>query len=203
MRRSEKIAGVRAAPLVAVVIALAACGGNGGDDASTIPVGKVDPGTYKGEPFEPALRLTIAEQGWRALFAPEDDELAFEHEDGRFLAFTHATRVVDPKTGRDVPAPTDLAEWLRKHPALQPTQAVPISVGGSSGTRVDASPTQSDTDIFWYPSGAMHTVPQVRWRVFVVDAHGTPLTIVYAAPIASFDQALTQLEPLLESVEFD
>ena len=202
MRRSETIAGVRAAPLVAVVIALAACGGNGGDDASTIPVGKVDPGTYKGEPFEPALRLTIAEQGWRALFAPEDDELAFEHEDGRFLAFTHATRVVDPKTGRDVPAPTDLAEWLRKHPALQPTQAVPISVGDSSGTRIDASPTQSDTDIFWYPSGAMHTVPQVRWRVFVVDAHGTPLTIVYAAPIASFDRALTQLEPLLQSVEF-
>ena len=87
--------------------ALAACGGNGGDEAATIPVGTVDPGTYKSEPSEPALRL-IDEQGWRALFAPEDDELAFEHEDGRFLAFTRVTRVVDPRTGRDVPAPTDL-----------------------------------------------------------------------------------------------
>jgi hypothetical protein len=94
---------VRAAPLVAVVFALAACGGNGGDNAATIPAGLVDPGTYKSEPFEPA----------------------------------------------------------------------------------------------------MHTNPQVRWRVFVVDAEGTPLTIVYGAPTATFDQALTQVEPLLASIEFD
>lgn len=189
--------------LIVVVFALAACGGNGGDDETTFAVGTVDPGTYKSEPFEPGFRLTIEEPGWSAQFAPDNDELAFEHEDGRFLAFTRVTRVVDPKTRRDVPAPTDLAEWLREHPALQPTQAVPISVGDASGTRVDASATQDETDIFWYPSGAMHTNSDLRWRVFVVDADGTPLTIVYAAPIASFDEALTQLEPLLASIEFD
>ena len=194
---------MRAVPLIAFVIALAGCGGIGGDDAQAIPVGNVDPGSYKSEPFEPALRFTLDEQGWHSLFAPEDDELAFEHEDGRFLAFTHATRVVDPKTGRDVPAPADLADWLRKHPALQPTHAVPISVGGASGTRIDASATQSDTDIFWYPAGAMHTNPRVRWRIVVIDSEGAPLTIVYAAPTASFDRALVQFEPLLASIEFD
>jgi hypothetical protein len=60
---------VRAALLVAVVFALGACGGNGDDNAAAIPAGLVDPGTYMSEPFEPAMHLTIDEQGWRALFA--------------------------------------------------------------------------------------------------------------------------------------
>jgi hypothetical protein len=214
-----------AAALIAAAFALAACGGNEGDDAAPtagpatqptpatgttapaaptgIKAGLIDPGTYKSEPFEPALRLTIDEQGWLALFAPEDDELAFEHQDGRFLAFTRVTRVVDPQTNRDVPAPKDLAQWLREHPALQPTQAAPLTVGGASGTRIDAAPTKSDTDIFWYTGGAMHADPDVRWRVIVVDAGGTPLTIVIGAPKASFDQALTKIQPLLASIEFD
>ena len=206
--------------LAAVVFALVACGGDGGDASPSAAVetqapaettapaepriraGLVDPGTYATEPFEPALRLTINEQGWRALFPPEDDELAFEHEDGRFLAFTRVTRVVDPKTHNDVPAPKDLAQWLRKHPALQPTRAAPVSVGGASGTRVDAAPTKSETDLFWYGTGAMHTAPHVRWRVIHLDVGGTPLTIVIAAPKASFDQALAKTQPLLASVEF-
>jgi hypothetical protein len=187
---------------VAVSFVLAACGGND-REASPIQAGLVDPGTYESKPFEPAFLLTIDEQGWRALFAAEDDEIAFEHDDGRLLAFTRVTRVVDPKTGRDVQVPKDLAQWLSNHPALQPTRVAPISVGGASGTRIDAAPTRSETDIFWYPTGAMHADPDVRWRIIVLDAGGTPLTIVVGAPKASFDQAVKKTRPLLASIEFD
>ena len=187
---------------VAVAFAVAACGGNGAEPMR-IQAGLGDPGTYESEPFEPAFRLTIDEEGWRALFAAEDDEIAFEHEDGRFLAFTRVTRVVDPKTGRDVPVPKELAQWLRNHPALQPTRVAPISVGGANGTRIDAAPTRSETDIFWYPTGAMHADPDVRWRIIVLDAGGMTLTIVIGAPKASFDRALRKTRPLLASIEFD
>lgn len=198
--------------LVAVAFALAGCGGNSEAssptdaapaDGKAIRAGLVAPGTYESAPFEPALRLTIDEEGWRALFTPDDDELAFEHEDGRFLAFTRVTRVVDPKTNTDVPAPKDLAGWLRKHPALQPTRTTPESVGGASGTRVDAAPAKGATDLFWYPSGAMHTSPDAQWRVIVVNTRGTQLTIVLAAPKASFDEAVAKTQPLLASVVFD
>lgn len=205
--------------VAAALVALTGCGGDEssasspgpGDErivltqppaeAKSIAAGSLDPGSYdSGSAFAPALRLTVDEPGWRALFAPDDDELALEHEDGRFLAFTRVTRVVDPKTGQDVDAPDNLAEWLSEHPALQPTRSAPASIGGASGTRVDASPTESDTNLFWYESGSMHTVPQVRWRVYVVDVDGTPLTIVFGAPTESFRQGVEKLEPLLESV---
>ncbi|MBA2360810.1 MAG: hypothetical protein H0V79_07775 [Actinobacteria bacterium] len=137
------------------------------------------------------------------LFAADDDEIAFEHEDGRFLAFTRVSRVVDPKTNKDVPVPKDLAQWLRKHPALQPTRAASVTVGGARGKRIDAAPTRSETDIFWYPTGAMHANPDVRWRIIVLDAGGTPLTIVIGAPKVSFDRALGKTRPLLASIKFD
>ena len=76
-------------------------------------------------------------------------------------------------------------------------------MGGARGTRIDATTPQTQTNLFWYPTGSMHTAPHVRWRVFVVDVDGTPPTIVYGAPEESFDQALKKLEPLLESVVFD
>jgi ABC-type transport system substrate-binding protein len=210
---------VGTALVAAACLALAACGNEDttapaagattgetqtSADAMSIQAGSLDPGTYaSGALFEPALQLTIDEPGWRALFTPDDDELALEHTDGRFLAFTRVTRVVDPKTNQDVAAPDDLAEWLSRHPALQPTQSAPASVGDASGTRVDASPTEAETNLFWYPSGSMHTAPQVRWRVVVVDVDGTPLTIVFGAPTASFDQGVAKLEPLLAAVQFD
>ena len=172
--------------------------------ATSIQAGSLDPGAYvSGASFEPALRLTIDDPGWRALFAPDDDELALENEDGRFLAFTRVTRVVDPKTGQDVEAPDDLAGWLSEHPALQPTQSAAATVGGISGTRVDAAPAEGETNLFWYPTGSMHTAPGVRWRVYVVDVDGTPLTVVFGAPTASFEKGVAKLEPLLASVAFD
>ena len=214
---------VGTALVVAVSWGLAACGGDSGEalpttagqtttraetqaqaPATNIAEGSLAPGTYDSGPlFEPGLRLTFDEPGWRALFTPDDDELAFEHEDGRFLAFTRVTRVVDPRTYDDVAAPKDLARWLSEHPALQPTEIAPVSVGGASGTRIDPSPPDTDTNLFWYPTGSMHERPEVRWRIFVVDVHGTPLTIVFGAPTARFEQAVKRLEPLLASVVFD
>ena len=210
---------VGTALVAAACLALAACGSEdttapaagattaetqASAEAMSIQAGSLDPGTYEsGALFEPALRLTIDEPGWRALFAPDDDELALENEDGRFLAFTRVTRVVDPKTGRDVPAPDDLTGWLSKHPTLQPTRSAPAAVGGASGKRVDAAPAESETNLFWYPSGSMHTAPGVRWRVYVVDVDGTPLTVVFGASTASFEKGAKKLEPLLASVQFD
>jgi hypothetical protein len=197
------------------LIALTGCGGDAAvsapqaaastaSDEATAPAiaaGSLAPGTYGSGAFEPGLRLTVDEPGWRALFTPDDDELALEHEDGRFLAFTRVTRVVDPRTDRDVPVPDDLAGWLSKHPSLQPTQTAPASIGGASGTRVDASAPAAQTELFWYPSGSMHDVPGVRWRVFVVDVDGTPLTVVFGAPAKSFEQGVARLDTLLASVE--
>lgn len=172
--------------------------------AAPVEEGPLEPGTYDSGPsFRPSLRLRIDEPGWRALFPPDDDELALEHEDGRFLAFTRVTRVVDPKTGQEVPAPRNLAEWLATHPALQPTQSAPASVGGAGGTRIDTPTARTETNLFSYPTGSMHTARDVRWRVFVLDVHGTPLTIVSGAPAGSFDDAVAKLGPLLASVEFD
>jgi hypothetical protein len=47
----------------------------------------------------------------------------------------------------------------------------------------------------------MHDVPGVRWRVFVVDVDGTPLTVVFGAPAKSFEQGVARLDTLLASVE--
>ena len=187
------------APLLAVVVALAACGGNGGDEATMIPVGTVDPGTSKTSPLSPRSRLTIDEQGWRALFAPEDDELAFEHEDGRFPGLHARAARRRSEDGRR-PVSTDLGECAAQASGAATNAGCTRLRRRRERDTCRRVPDPSDTDIFWYPPGAMHTNPRSPLARLRRRRRGTPLRSCTQRRPRQFDQApQPQFEPLLAS----
>lgn len=124
---------------------------------AAIQPGALAAGRYATTAFEPQLEFTV-EDGWRALFADDSDELALEGEQGDIFSITRPTQVIDPVSGRAVETPEDLVAWLATHPSLESQAPEPIEVDGLSGQSIDTTPTASDVPVFAYEAGK-HALP--------------------------------------------
>jgi hypothetical protein len=128
-------------------------------------------------------------------------------------------KVFDPKTGRPVPAPSDIIGWLRANTFLTVGTSVPVTIAGSAGVQVDVverkSPTPSDgllycddpphscLRLFQQGSGANLAVARGEQIRFIVFRHaGTTLTIEIDAPRARFPSFMAQVQRLLDTLRF-
>ncbi len=130
-----------------------------------------------------------------------------------FLALDRIARVVDPRSGREIPAPADLVAWLARHPDLRAGSPVRTSIAGSGATRIDttvafdrpAQPSEMCRRQFMIEctvlAPLMHFANGSRVRWYVLDGGPEPFAItVIGFDRAAFRAALKRTRPILESL---
>ena len=153
--------------------------------------------------FQPPLAFTI-DDGWRALFPDDEDEVALEGPGGTFFAISRVSEVVDPTTRAAVAAPDDLIEWLTTHPQLTAETPKVVTIAGLSAQVVDVTVTDgSEREIFAFPSGNLKIPEGVAYRCYVLQLEGPDLTIIIGAPNAGFADAVERIQPVLDSIEIE
>jgi hypothetical protein len=158
--------------LFALVLTMGACGGGGGEPASspepessksktansgrTLPEGgALSAGKYRTEKFTPAFSFEVG-KGW-STGGPEFEDIVFlAWGEDYSLGFANPQKVFDPKKPleeKEMPAPDTVDGWVAWHkesPYLKVTDVDPASVGGATGKRFDltvASAPRKSTEI--------------------------------------------------------
>jgi WD40 repeat protein len=173
--------------------------------------------------FEPAFSFEIGVD-WEYM-APETTNklwIGTEPEgvqltEGGQLIFTNPRHVFDPSNLselKELPEPENADEWvswLQRHPNLDTSKPVPVSVGGASGKRIDVTYASTPEN---YPRDYCgeqpcvplfsHMVSYGEWtdRFVIVDAGEETVVIDAAAPEDKFDEFLPKAQKVLDSVEW-
>ena len=167
-----------------------------------LEAGFPDAGTYTTTAFQPRLTVQI-DDGWQVLFQDDEDELALEGDSGDGMIFLagRVSQVVGPAGGA-TDAPDDLIGWLRGHPSLKTAVPAATTVDSQPATSIDVT-NESDTDIdlFFFPTGSFHIPPGVRLRFTVVPMDGPDLVFNMGGPVDQFEAAMARTKPMLDSLQ--
>jgi len=175
--------------------------------------------------FEPSLSYFISES-WGAREAPGELYFSFFRgpEEGQ-LVFTSPSHVFDPSSpskAKKGSAPENAKEWLswfQRHPNLETSKPVPVSVGGASGMQIDVTASSTLED---YPEKVCYGEPCVplypssgspilayppeadaeKNRYIIVDVRGETAVINITAPTDKFDEFLPKAQKVLHAVEW-
>jgi hypothetical protein len=199
-------------------------------DARPLFGGTLEPGVRYGTvALVPALTLEVGDGLWMAVHTEDPGFFALERQApppegfgqrGRptgVLDIGRLPQVYDPaKPGLErsvVPAPADLAGWLRSHPDIDAGPARPARVGGVDGVVMDV------TYRFAKPA---HAAPECRYRgfrctalapgdrhaegsmarIWVLESEPGPLVIqVEANDAKAFRELIAAAKPVVDSLE--
>jgi hypothetical protein len=116
-------------------------------EGTIMPDGSVS-GRYAPREFEPPLSLSLSD-GWQIAVTetpgPLSGPLFIEGPEGGALKFNRPLHVFDltnPSELKKRRAPENTDEWVsrfQRHPNLDTSKPVPVSVGGASGMRIDVT----------------------------------------------------------------
>jgi uncharacterized protein YjbI with pentapeptide repeats len=172
--------------------------------------------------FEPALSFSLGDE-WRLNSQETPDLISLagpERERGGLNFINPPLHVFDlsnPSEPKEVPAPENADEWVswfQKHPNLDTSKPVPMSVGGKSAVRLDAtftSKTDSGTvgpggpyaSLFRSSGGWIVSRGATKDRFIIVDvSEGETVIIQVSAPTGTFDEFLPHAQKVLDSVEW-
>jgi hypothetical protein len=151
----------RALGALVIVLALAGCGEGDGEEAATateetaqtqapdgvreLMSGELEPGRYTAAAFAVPFSFEVTE-GWRAYEYEADAVTLGREREGvpeGTIPFRVVDEVYDPRASDVVPAPRNLARWLRGHPGLVVHDVRPAEFGGLPGrvVQLQAAPT--------------------------------------------------------------
>jgi uncharacterized protein YjbI with pentapeptide repeats len=193
---------------------------------ATMPDGTIYPGRYAAREFEPAVSFEVGE-GWEFVETRGGVwALITTGPKGGQLLFTNPSHVFDPSNPSErkkVPAPQNADEWVswfQRHPNLNTSKPVPVSVGGASGMQIDVTasstlenysrdicgkkpciplyPTSGGPPISAYPPEA----DAGKDRYIIVDVRGETVVINVTAPAGKFDTFSPKARKVLNSVEW-
>jgi uncharacterized protein YjbI with pentapeptide repeats len=187
-------------------------------EAATMPDGQLHAGEYVTDEFEPALSFSISDS-WQ-LYQDTRNVLDLDRleEGDQFFTFTSPLHVFDPSKPselKEVPGPENAdewASWFQRHPNLDTSEPVRVSVGGATGVRIDVTSTSIPEN---YPRdycGAAPCVPLFpdivsysEWpdRFVIVDVEGETVVIDVSAPADEFDEFAPVAQKVLDTVEWD
>jgi hypothetical protein len=200
---------------------------------TTTPDGSLHAGRYTTFGFEPALSLWLSGGLRLADTEPETAEtLLFRTgTTGGELLFTSSRPgfplyVFDPSNPseqKEAPENADKwASWFQRHPDLETSKPVPVSVGGASGMRIDITETSAPENypqnvcgfeqpcVPLYPysssifgSSAIVSYGGVKHRFVIVDVEGETVVIDVSAPADKFDEFLRKAQKVLDTIEWE
>jgi uncharacterized protein YjbI with pentapeptide repeats len=180
--------------------------------------------------FDPAFRFKVGNWFWAVSSSKMADVLLIEKTwpDRGFLTFASPLHVFDPSypsERKEVPAPEKVDEWVswfQRHPKLDTSKPVPVSVGGASGMRIDVTATSTPENyprddcerpcVFLYPSsgefllssrnGAIPIYEETKERYIIVDVKDETVIINVSAPPDKFSEFLPSAQKVLDTVEW-
>jgi hypothetical protein len=204
---------------------------------ATMPNGQkyenwLEGGKYIVDKFDPAFRFE-AGKGWQlpsqtvdwveVKYVPEGASpfgaSPFVPSRGQ-LIFTSPLHVFDPSNLSELekaPAPENADKWVswfQRHPKLDTSKPVPVSVGGASGMRIDvtvaSTPENYSRDYCEPQSSCVPLSPSVwsryeeaKNRYIIVDEKGKTVVINVSAPADKFDEFLPKAQEVLDTVEWE
>ena len=171
------------------------------------------PGVVDASTFGVPLTLTLSGDWTLAVIQPTNLELFWrgpEHVDLGFHPLSMVTlpgaTVADPW----IPVPADFVAWIQQRPEFTAFQTRPVTVGGRTGTEIDAAfvwkTGTAKRDFLRYTTGAwLYDQGDEGHRIrFVIlpGSSGDGVVIVVNAPGADFDAAAAALDVVLATVQF-
>lgn len=201
--------------------------------STTMPDRSLHAGRYTTQGFEPALSLWLSgglrlgepETADTLLFwtGPEEGQLLFTSSRSGFPLYVFDPS--NPSEPKEVPAPENAdawASWFQRHPNLETSKPVPVSVGGASGMRIDITETSAPENypqdvcgfeqpcvpLFPYSSSisgssAIVSYGEVKDRFVIVDLEGETVVINISAPADKFDEVLPKAQKALDTVKWE
>jgi hypothetical protein len=174
--------------------------------------------------FEPAFLIEVGED-WSMLAPEAPDHVWLQRGlEGGVLLFTNPSDVFDPSNlseAKRVPAPENAKEWIswfQRHPNLEMSKPVPVSVGGASGWRIDVTASSTLENYPRNICGPKPCVPlyqtsadpvrarpsDAEWkdRYVSVDVRGQTVVINVYAPEDKFDAFFPKAQKVLDTVEW-
>ena len=184
--------------------------------------GKLEPGTYRTEQFEPAFSFTVG-NGWSTLQPEAYDLLLIARgEEGEPLGFANlkGARFFEPTrtdTPHETDVPKDVVGWFRGHPYLEIREDDPVEVGGIEGVRLDLVVGDLPEGHYseWCGSGCVPLFrfgsgapPLTLWqddkaRLIVLEGVGGETVVTgFVSPAAEFDGHAPEAQKVLDTVEW-
>ena len=168
------------------------------------------PGRYDSQPpFNIPFTFEAPAGGWESMhlhgeffdlgrFATEERQTA----PARWIAFGDPEHV---RGSEDVPdtdlTPAEAAALLAGRDDLTAGDAVPFSLDGREGVRLDLHAAEQNTPIFGGAEGDFGLEPSVDVRLGFVPVDEGLLVVFVAAPADELDAAWGEAQPVLESVD--
>jgi hypothetical protein len=164
--------------------------------------GPLAPGRYLQATLTPSVSFVLG-TGWNAYFNDADGAYLGNDALGVEFGINRPPEVVDPASNGGLPSPPDLAGWLTAFPGFVSATATSIEIDGTPAKLVEATATQEEQGLFAYESGNFHTVPEGRYRFYVVPMDGADLVFGFMAPAASFDAAVPEVQDVVDSIKIE
>jgi hypothetical protein len=168
--------------------------------------------------FEPALSFSLSEEWEMAAAQEKSDSIYIYGPDQAELIFTSPSHIFDPSSPSEptkIPAPENVDEWtswFQRHPNLDTSEPVSVSVGGASGMQIDVLASSTPEN---YPRdicGRQPCVPLLppgiasakdyKVRFIIVEVEGKPVVIAVAAQADKFEDTLPRAQKILDTVEW-
>ena len=187
--------------------------------------GSLSTGVNVADLFDPAFHFEVGE-GWKAWVETPDYVDIGTGPKGGDLLFTNPQYydyVFDSSNlseAKEVPAPENAKEWLswfQRHPNLETSKPVPVSVGGASRMQIGVTASSTPENIARQVCGKKPCVPLYQTsggpifasppgtgkdRYVIVDVGGKTVIINVFAPQGKFDTFSPKAQKVLDSVEW-
>jgi uncharacterized protein YjbI with pentapeptide repeats len=179
-------------------------------------------GQHTTDEFDPAFSFEVGER-WKdnRSETPTFAEISLWSDSGQPLGqifFTTPSHVFDPSNPSKlsmVPPPENVEEWaswFQRHPNLETSKPVRVSVGGESGVQIDVTPSSTLESyprdlcvrpcVMLYPPVPIVSLKGGKDRFVIVDVGDKTVVIDVAAPVDKFDAFLPKAQKVLNSVEW-
>jgi hypothetical protein len=162
--------------------------------------GKLQPGTYWFDGFDPWLEVTVGE-GWEVGHFHRDFFDLFRGGDfpsigfGRFATVKHRDGTTFPAVDAEA-----VVEALRSNPDLEVTDVGAASIARLTGSTVDIRAKREQSPLFSTPDGDFKFDPEFISRWHILDVSGGTLQILVAARPGKLDAAIATTQPVLDSL---